>query len=146
METKTEMKIEMVLEKSFKHANVLRVADNTEVMIVEATTSYIPIEEFKLIFNYIGDSIAKEPATKLIFDKRKLTVFHQPSMEWYFVEWKEKMFDLGLKTHRKILPPDNVFKQSVKIGRERIKQIFPQGKYNDMDIQYSDSIEEAIAK
>jgi hypothetical protein len=146
MEMKTEMKTEMVIEKSFKHANVLRVAGNAEVMIVEATTSYIPIEEFKLIFNYIGDSIAKEPATKLIFDKRKLTVFHQPSMEWYFVEWKEKMFDLGLKTHRKILPLDNVFKQSVKIGRERIKQIFPQGKYNDMDIQYSDSIEEAIAK
>lgn len=145
-EMKIEMKTEMITEKSFKHANILRVAGNTGVMIVEATTSYIPIEDFKTIFNYIGESIAKEPVTKLIFDKRKLTVFHQPSMEWYFVEWKEKMFAFGLKVHRKILPADNVFKQSVKIGRERIKQIFPNGKYNDMDIQYADSIEEAIAK
>ncbi len=145
-ETKIEMNREMIVEKSFKHANILRVTGNTGVMIVEATTTYIPIEEFKTIFNYISDSIAKEPVTKLIFDKRKLTVFHQPSMEWYFVEWKEKMFDLGLKVHRKILPTDIVFKQSVKIGRDRIKQIFPNGKYNEMDIQYADSIEEAIEK
>ena len=145
-ETKIEMNREMIIEKSFKHANILRVTGNTGVMIVEATTSYIPIEEFKAIFNYIGDSITKQPVTKLIFDKRKLTVFHQPSMEWYFVEWKEKMFDLGLKVHRKILPTDIVFKQSVKIGRDRIKQIFPNGKYNEMDIQYADSIEEAIEK
>ncbi len=145
-EMKTEMKTKTIIEKSFKHANILRVTGNTGVMIVEATTSYIPIEEFKAIFNYIGDSLTKQPVTKLIFDKTKLTVFHQPSMEWYFVEWKEKMFDLGLKVHRKILPADNVFKQSVKIGRDRIKQIFPNGKYNEMDIQYADSIEEAIQK
>lgn len=145
-EMKIEMNTEMISEKAFKHANILRVAGNTGVMIVEATTSYIPIEDFKIIFNYIGESVAKERVTKLIFDKRKLTVFHQPSMEWYFVEWKEKMFGLGLKVHRKILPADDVFKQSVKIGRDRIKSIFPNGKYNDMDIQYADSIEEAIEK
>ena len=136
----------LIKEKEFKHANILRVAERNGVMIVEATTTYIPIEEFKAIFNYIGESAAKENVTKLIFDKRKLTVFHQPSMEWYFVEWKEKMFDLGLKTHRKILPQDEIFKQSVKIGREKIKSIFPNGKFLLMDIQYADTIEDAITK
>lgn len=134
------------LEKAFKHANIQRVSDQPSIMIVEATASYIPIEEFKAIFNYIGGSIAKQPVAKLIFDKRKLTVFHQPSMEWYFVEWKEKMFDAGLRTHRKILPHDEVFKQSVKIGRDKIRQIFPDGKYTQMDIQYAETLEEAIEK
>ncbi len=142
----TTLNTELIREKAFKHANILRVTEEPGIMVVEATTSYIPIEEFKAIFNYIGESIKQQPINKLIFDKRKLTVFHQPSMEWYFVEWKEKMYDFGLKTHRKILPNDEVFKQSVKIGREKIKSIFPNGKYTLMDIQYSDSIKEAIEK
>jgi hypothetical protein len=90
--------------------------------------------------------VKEKKITKLIFDKRKLTVFHQPSMEWYFVEWKEKMFDLGLKTHRKILPQDEIFRQSVKIGREKIKSIHPNGKYTLMDIQYSENLQDAISK
>lgn len=65
-------------------------------------------------------------------------------MEWYFTEWKEKMWHLGLKTHRKILPDNKVFQQSVKIGREKIKESYPKLKFNEMDIQYKDSIQDAI--
>lgn len=136
----------LTLEKAFKHANLLRVTNQTTTMVVEASSTYIPIEEFKEIFNYIGDSLVKKPITKLIFDKRKLSVFHQPSMEWYFVEWKEKMYDLGLRIHRKILPENEVFKQSVKIGREKILRDHPKGKFTLMDIQYAETIEEAIEK
>lgn len=131
---------------TFKHALIKIVDDKPEVAIVEAIATYIPIEEFKEIFSAIGKFTAERKITKLIFDKRKLSVFHQPSMEWYFVEWKEKMFDLGLKTHRKILPQDPIFRQSVKIGRDKIKQIHPNGKYLQMDIQYADNLEDAITK
>jgi hypothetical protein len=133
-------------EQNFKHAVLKSVESNPNVLILEATASYIPIEQFKEIFNTIGSIVKDKKVTKLVFDKTKLTVFHQPSMEWYFVEWKEKMFDLGLKTHRKILPQDDVFRQSVRIGREKIKSTFPNGKYTQMDIQYSENLEEAIAK
>lgn len=134
----------LILEREFKHAKIQSVADAPGIVIVEATSTYIPIDEFKLIFNTVGDRMKQSPIRKLIFDKRKLAVFHQPSMEWYFVEWKEQMFDLGLTVHRKILPNDAVFRQSVKIGRNKIKEIFPQGKYNLMDIQYAETLEEAI--
>ena len=142
----TETMEKLTTIKSFKHAIVKTVDSNPSIAVVEATSNYIPIEQFKEIFNFIGQLVQEQNIHKLIFDKRKLTVFHQPSMEWYFVEWKEKMFELGLKTHRKILPNDEVFKQSVKIGREKIKANFPTGKYTLMDIQYSHSIEEAILK
>lgn len=112
--------------------------------VVEALATYIPIEQFKEIFMAIGDLVKKEKITKLVFDKRKLTVFHQPSMEWYFVEWKEKMYDLGLKVHRKILPKDDVFRQSVKIGREKINSLYPNGKFKLMDIGYAETLEDAI--
>ena len=131
--------------KSFKHATVFIVEDNSGIAIVEATANYIPFEHFKEIFNFIGDVVREKQITKLIFDKRKLTVFHQPSMEWYFVEWKEKMFTLGLTKHRKLLPNNHVFCESVKIGREKINKIHPAGKFHRMDIQYTNTLEEAIA-
>jgi hypothetical protein len=135
-----------IVEKEFKHAKVLTVTNSPNTAIVEALTNYIPLEPFKEIFNFIGELARKKNLTKLIFDKRKLTVFHQPSMEWYFVEWKEKMFDQGLNTHRKILPADDVFRQSVRIGREKIDKNYPTKKFNQMDIQYAETIEDALMK
>ncbi len=139
----TESKLQ--LQQSFKNAEVYTV-DGQPTAVVKATGNYITIDEFKNIFNFIGSVVVDHSITKLIFDKTALNVFHQPSMEWYFVEWKEKMFDLGLKTHRKILPQDEVFKQSVKIGRDQINSKYPDGKFHQMDIQYFDTIDEAIKK
>lgn len=133
-------------KKKFKNAIVSVVKEAPSVAVVEATSSYIPIEQFKEVFNFIGDVVKNEKITKLVFDKRKLSVFHQPSMEWYFVEWKEQMFSHGLTIHRKILPKDEVFRQSVIIGRDKINKAFPQGKFHQMDIGYAETLEEAIVK
>jgi hypothetical protein len=135
-----------IVEKEFKHAKVLTITNSPNTAIVEALTNYIPLEPFKEIFNFIGELAKQKNLTKLIFDKRKLTVFHQPSMEWYFIEWKEKMFEQGLTIHRKILPTDDVFRQSVRIGREKIDKNYPTKKFNQMDIQYAETIEEALLK
>lgn len=136
----------LISKKISKCAKVEVLENQKDVCIITATANYIPINEFKEIFDYIGTLVEVENIRKLIFDKRSLTVFHQPSMEWYFVEWKEKMYDMGLKTHRKILPEDEIFRTSVKIGRQKIEANYPEGKYLLMDIQYADSVEEAIEK
>jgi hypothetical protein len=125
------------------HGKIMKV-DNKKIAIVTATSNYIPIDEFKDMFMKIGKLVEKEKIEKLIFDKRQLTVFHQPSMEWYFTIWKEEMWNKGLKTHRKILPDSKVFQQSVKIGREKIKAENPTLKFNKMDIQYRDDLQTAI--
>lgn len=138
------MKYELIEKKKFKHAIVHLVKDNSQIAIVKATATYIPFDQFKEVFEYIGQLTAAEKITKLVFDKTALSVFHQQSMEWYFVEWKEKMYALGLKIHRKILPADEVFRQSVKIGREKINKNHPNGKYKLMDIKYAESLEDAI--
>ena len=140
------METELIEKMKFKHAVVYVVKGHEKTAVVKSITTYIPIEQFKEIFNYIGELTKKESITKLIFDKRELSVFHQPSMEWYFTDWKEKMFDLGLKTHRKILPANEVFRQSVKIGRDKINKSHPNGKFTLMDIQYAETMEEAVAK
>jgi hypothetical protein len=65
-------------------------------------------------------------------------------MEWYFVEWKDMMFELGLTKHIKILPNDEVFRQSVKIGRKKINELYPNGKFHQLSILYAESLEEAL--
>ena len=141
-ETET-LKDNLVTHHKGSHAKI-SIVEGKPIAIVEATSTYIPIEEFKTIFSEIGKLVDSKKITKLIFDKRKLTVFHQPSMEWYFTEWKEQMWHKGLKTHRKILPDNKVFQQSVKIGREKIKEEHPNLKFNEMDIQYKNSLQDAI--
>lgn len=136
----------MVLQKEFKHASIFLLPEHPGVAVVEASASYIPLNKFKEIFDYISELSSTRKLNKLIFDKRKLSVFHQPSMEWYFVEWKEKMFDAGLRIHRKILPNDEVFRQSVRIGREKINKAYPDKKFHQLDIQYAESVEEALVR
>ncbi|GAB4119390.1 MAG: hypothetical protein OHK0057_09970 [Thermoflexibacter sp.] len=144
MENKSSNDFQLI--ERFSHAEVY-VWQEKEVLLIVATANYIPIEEFKELFTQTGEIIKKYHITKVIFDKRKLTVFHQPSMEWYFVHWKEEMFlKYGVKTHRKILPNDHVFVQSVKLGRMKIERDYPEGKYKELDIQYADSVEQAIEK
>lgn len=135
---------EFKIAEKFKHAE-LSVWKEKKILLIMATASYIPIEEFKEVFTKATEVIGRERLSKVIFDKTQLTVFHQPSMEWYFTVWKEELLSkYGLKTHRKILPNDNVFVQSVKLGRMKIEKNFPNGKYKELDIQYANSIEEAV--
>jgi len=136
----------LITQHDFKHASVSTVDTDSTIAVVTAKTEYIPIEEFKKIFESIGKLVKANNVKKLIFDKRNLTVFHQPSMEWYFTEWKAQMFESGLKTHRKLLPENEVFRQSVKIGREKINKNFPNGKFHQMDIGYAETLQEAIEK
>ena len=128
---------------TFKTAKIY-LEETSNVLIVESLRSYILIEEFKEIFYKVNELIAEFQVAKLLFDKRKLKVFHQPSMEWYFVEWKDTAYDLGIRIIRKLLPDDSVFIQSVKIGITKIKSEYPDAKFNLMDIQYSNTLEEAL--
>jgi hypothetical protein len=138
--------IQLIEKKRLKHVLVSTVKDSPATIVVEAITNYIPIDQFKETFNFIGELVKEEKIQKLIFDKRNLTVFHQPSMEWYFVEWKEQMYGHGLTAHRKMLPTDKIFRQSVKIGREKINKAHPNGKFHTMDIAYAESLEEAVTR
>lgn len=131
------------LVQAFNHADIYTI-DDTSVLIIEATSTYLPIGEFKRVFDRAEEVIREQSIRKTVFDKRKLSVFHQPSMEWYFATWKEVLMDAGVRTHRKLLPDDFAFRQSVKIGRAKIREKYPELRTDHMDIQYTESLEEAI--
>ncbi|ELR71373.1 hypothetical protein C900_02831 [Fulvivirga imtechensis AK7] len=131
------------LDITFENANVYLV-NSADAVLVEASGTYITNDEFKNIFHYVGSLVISNGIKKLVFDKRTLKIFHQPSMEWYFVVWKEKMYTHGLKTYRKILPQSSVFRESVRISQEKINKKYPNAKCHNMDIKYSETLEEAI--
>lgn len=106
--------------------------------------NYILDEVFKFTFEKISAFVKENSVDKFVFDKSKLTVFNQESMVWYHVEWKREMFNYGLKKHYKILPKDNIFKLSVEMGKKRISAENPDFNFNDFDIRYFDSVEEAL--
>ncbi len=116
-----------------------------QIMICELTKEYVPIEEFKEIFEATVSFIKEYQIKKFIFDKQHLRVFHQPSMEWYFVFWKKEIYDLGLKIHRKILPQNQqFFTLAVEAGRAKILEQYQDTVIPMLDIQYKNTVAEAI--
>lgn len=114
------------------------------IVICELLSDYVPIDNFKNIFLRISEIVKQGGFTKFIFDKRSLRAFHQPSMEWYFLHWKNEMLEYGLQKHRKILPAEKWFEKMVMIAKEQIMKNNPDNIIELLDISYCDSIEEAI--
>jgi hypothetical protein len=125
--------------------NVYLIA-NKPILVCEFVTEYVPIDNFQEVFLKMSEFVKQYAIKKIIFDKRVLTTFHQPSMEWYFIVWKKEMLELGLKTHRKILPDGAPwFKKAVEAGHQSIKRNNPNNIINQLDIAYRDDMATAIA-
>lgn len=122
----------------------LHMIEGTRVALCIAESEYIPIEEFKLAFIEIGKIIRENNSLALIFDKRNLNTFHQPSMEWYYTAWKAEMLEQGLTKHYKILPPMRWFAKSVEAGKRDIKRNHPSFDFDVFSVTYVDSIAEAL--
>jgi hypothetical protein len=115
-----------------------------KIGLCEVIAPYIPMVQFMEIFNKATEMIKAHGLRHFIFDKRSLRTFHQPSMEWYFVEWKPVVRDMGMADHFKILPDEPWFHRCVEAGRSDIVKNYPEGLLNGISVRYVDSVEEAI--
>lgn len=120
------------------------VSKKAGIMIAQILSSYVPTEHFIHTFQKMGDIIVNQKLKKFIFDKRELRAFNQPTMEWYYIEWKEKLFDHGLSQHRKLLPNEDWFKKCVEAGKDEILKDYPNNRLSEIDIQYFDTLTDCI--
>ena len=120
--------------------------NQSQTLLCRSKKSYISSKAFRDFFQELESVVIENNATTLIFDKTSLSVFDQEAMEWYHVHWKEKMWDKGLKHHRKILPANSLFETSVSIGRRKILERNPDFSFEKFNIQYCSSVEEALSK
>jgi hypothetical protein len=114
---------------------------NHHAVVLLAQATYLPYEHFLRFLQTIEQLAERQPVEVMVFDKSSLKIFHQPSMEWYHVVWKENMYRKGLRIYRKVLPPDPLFKESVRIEREN-----PGFQIGKFDIRYAGSLQEAWAE
>lgn len=131
------------LQISFRNAN-LYLLTKTDIVIVEASGSYITFDELQNIFTYVSQMIIEYSITKLIFDQRKLTVCNQTSIEWLLTEWKNKIINKGLTKYRKIQPSDPTFCQKVDDVFLKVSTKITQTQSKHLDIQCCASLNEAI--
>lgn len=122
----------------------LQIDIKNQVAVCSAISEYIPIESFKTIFLRISDQVETSPLKYLIFDKRNLRTFDQPSMEWYFTVWKPSVKKTGLANHFKILPELLWFQKAVEAGKDDIYKRFPANLFNGINIYYVKNLEEAF--
>lgn len=128
-----------------KHAHIYYYPQQ-QILLLKLVSTYVPLEHFKNALQIVKDLAGQEIISKMVLDKSALRIFHQPSMEWYHVIWKEEMLSKGLRVYRKILPDDPLFETSVNIGREKIIKENPGFDLSKFDIVYCKSLEEAFNK
>lgn len=114
--------------------------------LCDVIAPYIPMAQFMDVFNCATEMIGKHGIRHFVFDKRSLRTFHQPSMEWYFVEWKPVVRDMGMAVHFKILPDEPWFHRCVEAGRNDILKNYPEPLLAGISISYVQSVEQAIAR
>jgi len=114
------------------------------VAVCIAKQDYIPINNFKSMFLAFSDLIEKYPIIHLVFDKRSLRTFHQPSMEWYFAIWKPMVKEKGLVNHYKLLPELDWFEKAVEAGKHEIFKKYSKDILNGITITYVKTMEKAI--
>lgn len=132
---------EKVIEDDFFNAYLDK---KSKAALCVCKQSYIPAEDFINSFNQIADILEKTSLESFVFDKRALRAFHQPTMEWYFVEWKNRIYNYGVNKHYKILPPQDWFADCVEAGKASILKNNPSFEFEKFDIKYCDSIIDAI--
>lgn len=125
---------------------VFKELEGLNTAICSAKGEYIPIEVFKESFLKMAEVVKERSWKNFIFDKSALTTFHQPSMEWYYTEWKMMLLKEGLSNHFKILPPLKWFERSVEAGKHEIKQNNPDFDFSLFSVEYVDNLDEAIAE
>jgi len=140
-----EMNLDSLGYKKAAETNEAEIWVNSNKAIVACiiTSEYIPIEDFKELFDKISVEVLEGKLTKFIFDKRALRTFHQPSMEWYYISWKTEMVQQGLVQHRKILPDLQWFVKAVEIAKKPLLNKMSLNLVEKLDIQYCQSIQEA---
>ena len=115
-----------------------------DVYIVEATSAHIPKTQFQEMFIGIGQAIIKGSFRKLVFDMSLIQFYQEATFDWYFMVWKETMYFHGLRAHRIILPNNELIREALELSQQNAHEAFLEGKYSLLDIQYAESIDEAI--
>jgi hypothetical protein len=136
----------LAVVRRFPQADICTMEAYPGTVVIRAMAPYIPLMIFQSIFAYVAemDLVREGRVTTVVFDKRKLMYYHQPSIEWYFLSWKATMVAYGVTRHRKVLPVYAAFRTVAGLGREALFRDHPAAAFHRLDIGYVESLREAL--
>lgn len=116
-----------------------------KILICELSKEYVPLNNFREIFKATTPFIEKFQVEKVILDKQNLRIVDKLSMEWYYLVWKQQIYERGVIKHRKILPKNlPEFEKEVSLLHNKLLADYKDSMLNKLDIQYKNTIIEAI--
>lgn len=116
-----------------------------ETAIVSIHGAFIPMTDYQQTLEKLGELVRQEKVQKLIVDARQLLAYHQPSVEWSFLNWKRQMHEHGLNRYRYILSSTGEYRKNLENGLQKIRREHPEPTVLDqMDLAYCQSLEEAV--
>jgi hypothetical protein len=121
--------------------------NDSNIIICELLLPYTPMDKFMALLQRKALIIQAYGCEKFIFDKRAIRGFHQPTMEWYYLEWKVEMYHkFGLAVHRKLFCQEEWFLKCIEAGRAEIKRKDPGSIVHTLDIKVSRDLQEAVER
>ncbi len=134
-------------EVAFENPHVaVYLLPEARTVLCQARKAYLPHEVFVETYRQVEELVPGRGITRLVFNKQPLRIFNQASMIWYHVHWKQHMYEQGLTTYRKILPPDEAFRLAVSICRAGLVKEHPGFDLSKFDIRYCNSLAEALTE
>ncbi len=117
----------------------------TETAIVSIHGAFIPMTDYQQTLEKLGELVKQEKVQKLIVDARQLLAYHQPSLEWSFLNWKREMQRHGLMRYRYVLANTGDYRRNMENGILKMRREHPETELLDrMDLAYCRSVEEAV--
>lgn len=113
--------------------------------LVVAKNAYIPHEDFLEIFSKAEEMIISHEMYRLIFDMSILKRLETSSLEWFYLDWKSRMYTChGLISHCEILPHNPSIRENFKKKRNQILALQPDNPVRHTSFYESQSIEQAF--
>jgi hypothetical protein len=126
-----------------KYATVTFLPAN-ETAIFRIHGAFIPMTDYQAALDKLSELVQQDKVQKLVVDAPKLVAYHQPSVEWSFVNWKKRMEPHGLRQYRYVLPDSGEYRRSLQDGLRKIGREHPDTGIDRLDLAYCRTLDEAV--
>lgn len=125
-----------------QQVNVLYI--NTKYTLICQITADINLLKFKEELLHLLQIVQKLKVRQLVIDRRNMFTLHFPSLEWFYSVWLPHMIKLGVRTLHIILPENELFRFSLKLGKDKILKKNPELSHQSFSPHFHKTLQEAL--
>ncbi|OJJ20136.1 hypothetical protein BKI52_16830 [marine bacterium AO1-C] len=104
----------------------------------------INLKKFKETLIQLVPVTQKLKICQLVVDRRNMFTIHFPSLEWFYAIWLPQMIKSGVRRLHIVLPENELFRFSLRIGKQRILKEHPQLLHQDLPPNFYKNLKEVF--